>query len=136
MKLTQFREQYPEYDDMTDEEVIAEYDIEVGEDADLVVPALYDIEEKLENLCASVQAIVIPDHSADVMALLKQIKNALGSLEVAVNKIDMTVNVPAPVVKVTERPIPELKLPEPITSWKFEISRDRNGFIQSVTARA
>ena len=69
-----------------------------------------------------------------IIGTLKQIKNALASLEVAVKSIDVNVTVPpakAPIINV-----PEIKLPEQKTNWQFDIKRDKNGFISEVTARA
>jgi len=134
MKLTEFRDKFPDYSDLSDDDVVAQFEIEVGESPDLVTPALYDIEETLEKLCATVQAIVIPDKSADVLLLLKQIKNGLGSLETAIKSIDVNVTVPAPVVKVPKSD--PIVFPAPLKEWTFDVKRDRNGYIQSVIARA
>ena len=140
MKLKEWREIYPEYEDYEDDEVMSEFDVEPDEEEpDTVTPALYDIQGMLEKLCTSVQEIVIPDKSADVLLLLKQIKNGLGSLEVAIKAIDVNVNLPAPIVNIPKQEsikIPEIIMPEPCKEWLFDIKRDRNGFIQSVTARA
>jgi len=138
MKLTEFRDKFPDYSDLSDDDVVAQFEIEVGESPDLVTPALYDIEETLEKLCATVQAIVIPDKSADVLLLLKQIKNGLGSLETAIKSIDVSVTVPPPVVNIPPQVVKaaEIVFPEPLKEWTFDVKRDRNGYIQSVTARA
>jgi hypothetical protein len=139
MNLKQWRETYPDWDNCPDEQVLAEFEIEVGEEPDLVVPALYDIEEAVEKLCAAVCEIKIPDHTAPVLDLLKQIKNALGSLEVAIKKIDVNVTTAAPVVNIPKAdPIvfPKMAFPEPLTEWDFEVITDRNGWPVSVKARA
>lgn len=133
MKLYEFREMYPEFDDVSDEEVVATYDIEVGEVADLTTPILYSIEGAIEGLCQTVAAIQIPDKSADVLALLKQIKNGLGSLEVAIKSIDVQVNVPAPVVNMPK--MEKVVIPEAVKEWTFEIIRNRNGYITEVIAK-
>lgn len=136
MTLKEFRQEYPEYSDMKDEDIkeLLSLEEEDGEEPDNVVPALYDIEEAVNKLCAVVTKLEIPDNSAPVLELLKQIKNKLGTLETAVKAIDVTVNVPpmkAPVVNV-----PEVVFPESKREWIFDIKRDRNGFIQEVIARS
>jgi len=135
MTLKEFRIEYPEYEDMSDEDVRALLSLEdEGQEPDNVVPALFDIEEAVKNLCTIVKTIEIPDHSAPVLTLLKQIKNALGSLEVAVKSIDVMVNVPPAKPAVIN--VPEIKFPEQKKEWVFDVKRDRNGFISEVIARA
>jgi len=139
MLLTQFRKQFPEYDDIADDDLSLEFDFE-PEEVDTITPAIDGLGEtlgdKLEELCKIVRSIEIPNQSVDVLALLKQIKNGIGSLEVAIKKIDVNVTTAAPVVKVPAQVIQKLELPKPITEWNFDIVRDRNGFAQSVKATA
>jgi hypothetical protein len=139
MKLNEWREEFPEYDHLSDDEVIAEYDIEVGELPDLSTPILYEIEEKLEALCAAVASIQIPD----MTDVVKQIKNQLKVLETAIKGIDVNVTLPAPIVNIPQQPpikipaivIPPVVLPEPMKEWKFSIVRDRNGFVSEIIAK-
>ena len=135
MTLVEWRETYPQYADMSDEEIMEEYEIDMGAAPDFVTPALYDIEERLEELCEIVKKVEFPKaDNADVLLLLKQIKNGLGSLESAVKAIDVNVSVPAPVVKVPTAE--KIVLPEPVREWKFTPIRDRNGYIIDVIAKA
>ena len=62
MTLNEFRKQYSEYDDISDEDVLAlvDFDAECNE-PDNVVPALFDIEKAVNELCATVEKIKIPD---------------------------------------------------------------------------
>lgn len=138
MTFSDFRKEFPEYDDISDEELSDMFEIEkeYEPEEDLVVPALADLKTVLERLCQITEQKKFPDQNADVIALLKQIKNGLGSLEVAINKIDVNVTTAAPVVKVPPQIVQELILPEPIKEWTFDIIRDRNGFAKSVIARA
>lgn len=139
MNLKEWREAYPEYSHVDDDEVISTFDIEIGESPDLVTPALYEIEETLEKLCETVSGITIPKYdNADVILLLKQIKNGLGSLETAIKAIDVNVTTAAPVVNIPKQTIeiPKVVLPEPLREWTFEVNRNRNGYIESITARA
>jgi hypothetical protein len=135
MKLKEWRETYPEYDELVDEEVLAEFEIEVGEDPDLVTPALYDIEEAIGKLTEVVQAIRIPEPDKDIITLLKQIKNGISSLETAIKSIDVNVDVAAPIVNVPKA-IPFTTPPAIPMEWVFTPIRDAKGYIIDVTARA
>lgn len=135
MTLDEFRQEYPEYEDMSDADVLNLIDLDPGQHQDNVVPALFDIEEAVKELCAIVKGLEIPKTDiAPVVNLLKQVKNALGSLETAVKSIDVNVTVPpakAPVITV-----PAVTFPEQKTNWVFDVKRDKNGFISEVIARA
>jgi hypothetical protein len=134
MKLPEWREAYPDHDHLTDEEVMVEFDIEVGDAPDMVTPALYDINEVLEKICNVLEAMKIPTQGADVLPLLKQIKNGLVSLEVAIKAIDVNVSLPAPVVNIPKASA--ITFPEPLKEWTFDAIRDGRGYIQTVKARA
>lgn len=136
MKLCDWRKEYEEYDDMTDEEVLSEFDVEPDDEKefDTVTPALYDIEAKLESLCTLVGDITIPDLS-DV---IKQIKNQLKVVETAIKGIDVNVTLPAPIVNIPPQPeikIPTIVIPKPLKEWSFSIVRDRNGYIAEIIAK-
>ena len=134
MTLGEFRSQYPDYDDISDEEVLSWGVIEEGEEPDLVVPALYDIEEAINKLNSSIIGIDIPDNTAPVIDLLKQIKNKLVSLESAIKGIDINVNVPHQKIPVVN--IPEMVFPEIPKGWEFTIIYDKRGNITGAEATA
>lgn len=128
---------FSEYEDYSDDEVISEFEVEHDPvEEDLSIPILQDIGSKIDGLRRTVGDITIPDRSSDVIALLKQIKNGLSSLETAVNKIDVNVDVPSPIVKVPAQVIQELVMPEQVKEWSFEIVRNKNGYISEVIAKA
>ena len=137
MTLYEFREEYPEYDDMPDKVVrklLKDAGTEVEPDDDeLILPTLQSIE-------AAVRGIRLPaeQDNSEMLARLGEIRVGLKAVEAAVKGLKLSteapiVNVPAPVVTVQGS---KEALPRAPTEWTFDVVRNRDGFITEVKARA
>jgi len=142
MTLYEFREEYPEYDDMPDKlvkKLLKDAGTEVEpDDDDLILPTLQGIEE-------AVRAITFPpipdfpdQDNSEIVAKLGSIEAGLKAVEVAIKALKLTatapvVNVPAPVVNIPATPQVVAKPAK--VEWTFDVVRDKSGFISEIKAR-
>ena len=124
MTIDDFREKYPEYNDLSDEDILALSE----DDSEDILPVLQEIKVAIEamKIPASFDYKQIENKLNDVYLAVK-------SVEIAINKLKLSpaINVPAPVVKVEQAPSGSSP-----SEWTFDVKRDKSGFIESVVARS
>lgn len=147
MNLTVFRKHNPEYEDLSDDELVDALKESYYSDlpTEHIVKLLEEFEEEVKEPEAYIK-------------LLEEVKSLLISVREAVENISITVE--APVVNIPEIKIPTINVPKadaPIVNvqaptsyatparvvipeapkeWIFEVVRSRDGYIQNVVARA
>ena len=166
MNIKLFRKMYPEYDDLNNSEVEDLLYKKFCSEVPLGVILSEIVEDKpehqllpaIEQLCEVVKRLGDATHDANAINLLQDIKSGLATLDSSIRRMDIkpdvrvsapVVNVPAPIVNVpapivhveaAKQPVRSdvvvTPTPTQIRSWTFEVTRDRNGFISSIEARA
>jgi len=112
------------------------------EKPDTITPLLQQLFTQLQSLESTVSSTISPANTGQLVARCNGIESLsanVSKVKPPVVKVDApVVNVPAPVVTI-EAPIINIPKADPVIihtpkQWEFKVNRDRNGFIQSVTA--
>ena len=142
MTLKEFRNTFPEYDDIEDEDILDKFELEEDDDEkeeEPSIPLLNDIVTELKNLRDTVSAMRFPestDPAPPIVKLLEKVCARLDKVEMAVKGMDLNVNLPEAKAPIVNIPKNDIVFPEPLKEWTFDIKRDQNGFIAGVVARA
>lgn len=149
MKIKELRKKYPQYDDIGDEK-FAEWlyesrykdqlpkesfmtaigiGIQEPSTTEVILPKICEMKETLHSdLVSTIKKL------DDMSKLMLKIADEINSLHKSIDKIQFE----APEIEFPEIQIPQtqVNIPEPVKQWKFDVVRDRNGFISEVVARA